>query len=278
MTFPPIYIIKMPGSERNPELFESLKKLGLSYEIQTAIIGKNLTSGEINSQVNLRSCKARLGYDISQNLIGCALSHKEIYRKAYFQNKDWILVFEEDAKLTDFDPEQIIQITGTSSAEPLIIQLFSRSARLMNKKTIELLPGGTREIFTFQPRLVGSGASAYLMNKSALKLSQKNHLLGGPPDWPEWSSKVTMKGVYPWMTTESDIGSTIPIVRTKRIKYLLRRFMQVTFIHFLVYKNEYENILNYISEELHPLFLHLIWKLRGSRFYKNDVNGPQVIG
>jgi hypothetical protein len=51
----------MPGSERNPELYNSLKKLSANYKIQNAIVGKDLTKAEIETLVNLRSYDAHLG-------------------------------------------------------------------------------------------------------------------------------------------------------------------------------------------------------------------------
>ena len=278
MNFPPIYIIKIPGSERNPDLFKSLERLGLDYEIQNAIVGSELTPSEITERVNLKACKARLGYDISFGLIGCALSHNQIYRMALKKNFDWILVFEEDAILIDFNPNQILEIIESNDALPTIVQLFSRSARLMNVKNKIKLSDGIREIYNFKPRLVGSGASAYLINKSAMKESQTKNLLCGPPDWPEWSVKVQMKGVYPWMTSESHIDSTIPEIKISRSRHLVRKITQVTFLHYFYYKSEYAGIKSYIAEEINPTLWHLIWRLRGARFYKNDVNGPQVIG
>jgi len=276
MSFPPIYIIKMSGSDRNPELYKNLEKLGLSYQIQDAVIGKNLTDSDISLKVNLRSCYARLGYPISRNLIGCALSHREVYKKASMENFEWILVLEEDSILSNFDISLVSEITSKELNEPEIIQLFSRSARMINSSTLLKIGNGTREIFDFVPRLAGCGASAYLINKAALKISLENQLLGGPPDWPEWSHKVKIKGVYPWMTTESDLGSTIPLVTIPKFKYIGRRVMQLTFIHFLIYRREYLNFNSYLREEIIPFFLYCNWKLSGSKFYKDDPNGPQV--
>jgi len=277
MSFLPTYVIKMPGSERNPGLCQSLDQLGIKYQIQKATVGKDLSSDEIYSEVNMRSCKARLGYTISKSLIGCALSHREVYRNALTKNFEWILIFEEDAILSDFDPTQIVEITQKTSNDPTVIQLFSRSARLMKLGSNRKLENCKREIFDFEPRITGCGASAYLINKAAMLFSQDAKQIGGPPDWPEWSHKVKFLGVYPWMTTESDFGSVIPLTKVSRSKYLIRRFMQFTFIHYLIYHKEYKGFNQYLAEEIKPFVKHVRWKLNGSKYYRNDKSGPQVI-
>ncbi len=108
-------------------------------------------------------------------------------------------------------------------------------------------------------------------------LSQQNQKIGGPPDWPEWAHKVQIKGVYPWMTVETDAGSLIPLTRVSRPTYWIRRFMQITLVHYLIYHKEYESLNQYLNEEIKPFLLHIRWKLNGSKYYKNDIHGPQVI-
>lgn len=277
MRFPPIYIIKMPGSERNPELYSSLKKLGLDYQIQDAVVGKNLSSSEINLRVNLRSCDARLGYRISNNLIGSGLSHREIYKKAYAAKSDWALVLEEDAILTDFISTELSEIINLCGSEPTIVQLFSRAARLMDKKSIKKLKNSSRIIFDFKPRIAGCGAPGYLINRSALEMALSKDKLAGAPDWPEWAQEVSMKGIFPWMITESDIGSTMPNMPISQSKYLSRRLLQFTGIHFLIYRREYKSFWAYFNEEIIPYILHVRWKVGGSKFYLGDAAGPQII-
>jgi GR25 family glycosyltransferase involved in LPS biosynthesis len=278
MKFPPIYIIKMPGSDRNPGLNQSLDKLGLKYIIQNAVVGNNLTQSELNLRVNLRGCEARLGYKISKSAIGCALSHREIYKKALGSNFEWVLIFEEDAILIDLDIDHILEIVNENYKNPVIVQLFSRSARLFNPKSKKSIGHGQREIFSFMPRIPGTGTSAYLINKSALEIALEKEVLNGPADWPDWGHKVIIKGVYPWMTSESDCESTIPVNSESRFKYVLRRISQLTLIHFLIYKKEYANLSTYISEEIIPYIFYLRWKIGGSKFYKNDRNGLQYFG
>ena len=277
MNFPKTYVIQMPGSKRNPELYTSLNFLKIDYQIQEAVVGKNLTDQEILEYVDLKSCDARLGYRISNNLIGSGLSHRKIYQKMMSEGIEWALILEEDAILSDFNRDEISKIISEISNEPTIIQLFSRAARLMKNKSIHQISGSKRITFNFLPRIAGCGAPAYLINQSAAQRALTNHFLDGAPDWPPWALGVQMMGVFPWMVNESDEGSTMPVEPISQRKYLLRRFSQFTGIHYLKFFREYSGPISYIKEEILPYLLHLAWRANGSKHYLGDERGPQII-
>jgi len=276
MKFPPIYIIKMPGSTRNPRLIQSLDKLGLEYKIQEAVVGASLRSTEINDLVDLKSCFARLGYNMSKNLIGCGLSHKKIFLEAFNSKHEWILVFEEDAQLVNFEIVEIEKALILSGDAPTVIQLFTRAARLIDKNSLIELGDNNRMLFDFAPRLIGFGASAYLMNREAINIALKEYKLDGPPDWPSWATEVRFRGIYPWMINENNEGSTIPDNQINTGRYLLRRLMQITGVHFLIYRNQYKNPKSYLNEEIKPYIYYLKWRVKGSKYYLNDENGLQI--
>ena len=277
MNFPKTYVIQMPGSQRNPQLYKSLEDLRIDYKIQEAVVGKNLTELEIRKNVNLKSCDARLGYRISHNLIGSGLSHRKIYQTVLNEKIEWALILEEDAILSNFDRDQITRIISEIKNEPTIIQLFSRAARLMKQKSIHQISDSQRLVFDFLPRIAGCGAPAYLINQSAVQRALRNHLLDGAPDWPPWAMDVKMMGVFPWMVTESDEGSTMPVEPISQKKYLLRRLSQLTGVHYLKFHREYSGPINYIKEEILPYLIHLIWRANGSKHFLGDASGPQII-
>lgn len=276
MNFPKTYVIQMPGSKRNPGLYDSLNSLKIDYQIQEAVVGKNLTEQEILEYVNLKSCDARLGYRISKELIGCGLSHKLIYTDALKKNYDWILVFEEDVQLINFNMHEIEEVTTASNLQPTVIQLFSRSSRIMKVNTIKHIAQSKRIIFDFEPRLIGFGASAYLINKPALVYAVQSELLDGPPDWPAWSSQIKFQGVYPWMVAETAVETTIPDNQIKKISYTKRRLLQITGLHYLRYRAEYSGIKDYLKVEIIPYLIYINWRITGSNYYLNDPGGPQI--
>jgi hypothetical protein len=216
----------MRPSVRNAELLINLKELDLKFEIQDAIDGQNLNKSEISKRVSIRGCNARLGYKISKSLIGCGLSHREVYKKAFKSSHPWILVLEEDAILKNFSVEQ---------------------------------------------------AAGYLINLPAIEIGLMVNSLNGAPDWPDWAQKVLQKGVYPWMIEESQEGSTIETLTMSKSRYILRRFSQLSGIHYLYYRREYSSFSAYIAEEVIPYLFFIYWRIKGSKFLLGDRNGPQIL-
>jgi hypothetical protein len=276
MNFIPIFIISMPDSKRVSLIKSQLARLGLSFEIQSAVIGKNLTDLQINDLVNLRGCDARLGYKINNNLIGSGLSHIEVYKKAFALGSNWTLILEEDAFLIDFDKDLIKEATLELSESAVIIQLFARAARLVKKSSFYEL-GNRRILFEFNKRIVGCGAPAYLINREALRIALASQRLEGAPDWPSWGQKIKFFGIYPWLFKETGEGSIVPVGSISRMQNIGRRLAQLTGLHYLVYKSEYKNYKCYFNEEILPYILYILWRLTGSKYYQNDKDGLQII-
>jgi GR25 family glycosyltransferase involved in LPS biosynthesis len=276
MNFLPIFIVAMPDSKRVELIKSQLERLGLSFVIQKSIVGNNLTEEEIKEKVNLRGCDARLGYKISKSLIGSGLSHIEVYKKALALESEWVLILEEDVIMIDFDRKLITRTLSEVGNSPAIIQLFSRASRLAIKSSICEIET-EKFVFKFNKRIAGCGAPAYLINKSALKIALDSSKLNGTPDWPSWGQKVSFFGLYPWLFKETGADTTVPENSILPRQNFWRRVSQISGVHYLVYRNEYQSFSSYLSEEIYPYLLFLIWRLRGSKYFKNDIDGIQLI-
>lgn len=267
----------MPGSKRVELIKSQLSSLNLKFISQEAIAGKNLTESEIKDLVDLKSCDARLGDRISANLIGSGLSHREVYKKGFKSEYDWILILEEDVVVKNFNRNIIEKAMNVAGSYPTIIQLFTRASRIV--KTPPIYTGENHDvIFEFNKRIVGSGAPAYLINRAAIGLALSVDKLNGAPDWPPWAQKVKMLCIYPWIFNETNEGSTVSgLMHISRSKYLMRRLSQLLGIHYLKFRNQYDGLRSYLNEEIAPYFLYLFWKFNKSKHYLNDVNGPQIL-
>ena len=276
MDFPPVYVISMPNSSRVNVIKSQLNELRIDFTIQEAIDGSKLNEENINELVDLKSCDARLGFRISKNMAGAGLSHRAVYKKAFDSKSDWVLILEEDVSITKFNREIVFSIISKLDDSPTLVQLFTRASRMMNKSSIIEL-SSSEIMYNFKNRLVGYGAQAYLINRNALKYALNSKKLNGPADWPPWSQNCKFFGVYPWLFYETNQGSTVPLPETDNYRYILRRLAQITGLHYLYYRNQYSNLKSYIHEEIHPYFVHLLWKLTGSKYYDKDYKGPQII-
>jgi GR25 family glycosyltransferase involved in LPS biosynthesis len=272
----PIFIISLPNSTRVDSIKSQLEQLGLKFEVVQGVDGKLMTESDIATNVDTNSCYARLGYEISTGLIGCYLGHLSVYEKAKSKDCEWVLVLEEDAQIKEFSMEVIQEFQDILSEQPAIIQLFSRSNRLADKRTFVRLRDNYFG-FRFRPRLIGNGAAAYLINKKALYLATQSRTVKGAPDWPPWSQKVEFYGIYPWMFFEGPTGSEIPNNAIDTNRYRFRRVQQVLGIHYFVYRSSYTGFLGYFMEEIRPYFLYLRWKASGSKTFDKQLNSPQIL-
>jgi GR25 family glycosyltransferase involved in LPS biosynthesis len=268
----------MKNSQRSDKLLGQLQILNLPFTEISAINGAELQRRALANKIDSIGCYARLGYKISPGLIGCFLSHQSIYKIMVKDKISWALVLEEDVSIVNIDFEILNQLMSDNGAKPTIIQLFSRSSRLIKKGT--LLKHGIEKkyvSFEFHRRLVGSGAAAYLINIEAAVLASKLEKVNGAPDWPPWSVNVKFFGVFPWMFYEDDAGSTIPNNKISRYAYFSRRVLMISGIHYFIFHKKYESITAYIKEEIIPYIFYLYWKLKGSKYYSEDLNSPQIL-
>lgn len=189
---------------------------------------------------------------------------------------DWVLILEEDVILKNFDKNMIDSATAEIGSNPAIIQLFSRASRLAIRSSIREIES-EKYIFKFSKRIAGCGAPAYLINRNAIKIAVASNKLNGTPDWPSWGQNVKFFGIYPWLFEETGAGSSVPMNSIQRKKNFVRRVSQISGIHYLIYRSEYKNLKNYLNEEIYPYFLFLTWRLMGSKYFKNDKDGIQLI-
>jgi hypothetical protein len=276
MNFPSVYVISMPNSPRVNVIKSQLTELRIDFMIQEAIDGSKLSEESINELVDLKSCDARLGFRISKNLIGSGLSHRAVHKRAFDSNSDWALILEEDVSITNFNKEIIFSIIVNLDNSPTVVQLFTRASRMMRRSSVVELSSSV-VMYDFYNRIVGCGAQAYLINRKALKLALASKKLNGAPDWPPWSQDCKFLGIYPWLFHETAEGSTVPLPKIHKYTYLLRRLTELTGLHYIYYRKEYGSLKRYIGEEIVPYITHLFWKITGSRHYKNDSRGPQII-
>ena len=272
----PVYVIALENSKRVEYLESDLKSRSINYQLITAINGLLLNDAEVENYYNLKCTYARLGYRLSKGLMACALSHQKVYTELEKTEFEWALILEEDARITEsFNLNQLEVVSNYSNDFPTIVQLFSRSSRLTSRKTWTTLSTGD-SLFEFAPRLIGSGTSGYLINRKAVNIANQYKKISGPPDWPSWHTQIKFKGIYPWYTFETQLGSMINKPEISKIRIRMRWILILTGLHYLRFRKCYSNISNYINEEIVPLINHFRWKLGGSKYFTNE-SSPQLL-
>jgi glycosyl transferase, family 25 len=93
-----IWVINMDKSkDRLDQITRNLNSLGLKFNRFSAVNGKELKENEID-KISTNLCTTLL---CNPGIIGCAQSHKEIWKKLIKDNKtDYYLILEDDASLS----------------------------------------------------------------------------------------------------------------------------------------------------------------------------------
>jgi glycosyl transferase family 25 len=272
----PIYVIALKGSRRIESFKKEATNQGINYEIHLAVDGNDLSDSEILQHYNLEATYARLGYSIRKALIGCALSHKQVYKKALKSNSDWVVILEEDVQLrSQFMHNIEILVSTLNLEEAIVCQLFTRGERLIKRKSIKDI---SSRRFVFEFASIPGQAAAYLMNKESLIVASKQRLISGPSDWPNWATNVKFYGTFPYLVFESSEGSSIGSPPFSRKKYWMRNLEKIVGIHFVRFHKHYPNFQGYLKIEIKPLILRILWRLKGRQYFPNqDLNGLWLV-
>ncbi len=272
----PIYAIALEGSGRIEPFEKEANNQAINYEIHRAVDGNHLSDSEILQHYNLEATYARLGYPIKNALIGCALSHKQVYKKALENSFDWVVILEEDVQLrSNFMHDIESLVSNLNSEEAIVCQLFTRGERFIKRKSIKDI---SRRRFVFEFACMPGQAAAYLMNKKALIIASTERLISGPSDWPNWATNVNFYGTFPYLVFESGEGSSIGSPPFTRKRYWIRTLEKIMGIHFIRFHKHYSNFGSYLKVEIKPVFLRIIWRLKGRQYFPNrDLNGLWVV-
>lgn len=151
-----IFVISLERSTQRRKLIqERLSKLGLEFEIITAVDGRNLTESEVILATR------PLSYAIERGEIGCSLSHLSVYARMIAGDVRSALILEDDAIPSQDLPGILNHLERESVDEPLVTILTPpgqyvahADQQLSNAYSIHRLVEGT-------------GAYGYVVNLAA---------------------------------------------------------------------------------------------------------------
>jgi glycosyl transferase family 25 len=113
--------------ERRKFITTQLDKLGLDYEIQKCVIGKNLTQEELEREVHM-GYMAKSPNWFTPGAIGVTITAKLIYQKIIDQNLPYALVIEDDIVLHKNLPQILIEIEPNIIDGEVILLYYNHTA------------------------------------------------------------------------------------------------------------------------------------------------------
>ena len=102
-----IFVIRKDSKDRRKEMESQMKSLGLAFEFFDAIDGRQGLPNKYESMVDRKLAKKRIGADISDSEIACALSHALVCKKIIDENIDNAIILEDDCILGDDFAEMV---------------------------------------------------------------------------------------------------------------------------------------------------------------------------
>lgn len=188
---PKIVIINLPGSvERRESITRHLATLGLSGEVFSAIDGRQLSEDEIAAVYDAKRAATTEWGQLTRGEIGCALSHRAVW-KALLSSGDagWVVI-EDDILLAPDVPDWLAELAELAR-DGDVIPFVKTSATPYYFHRVKL-----DSRWLVYPNQSFIGATAYYVTSlAARRLLEASTPIWFPTDC--WYSSPGFKGVTP---------------------------------------------------------------------------------
>jgi hypothetical protein len=145
--------------------------------------------------------KWHLNRRLSGAEMGCAIGHLRAYRAALMTTSEWVVFFEDDARLAANAMAHVeCAVEHLRTDVPIVLTLFSGAPQVV-------LDASTRTDLTGQSGThLSLGRSitpppfalAYVMNLKARLLASRQSSVDGVADWPLWAELCEFWALTPW--------------------------------------------------------------------------------
>lgn len=217
-----VYVINMERSASRREVIETqLKRLGLNYEIVSAVDGRQMSDEELEQMTARKE-------DFMKSQAGCMLSHLKVYKRMLEEQDEYALVLEDDVIATEKSMKKVLK-----EIEPYLnrnhITLLTyfwciEGPLKLSKDDPKQKIKGHHHYYICSPHQVhGIGrAAAYILSKQTAQNIldyQSPKLICQADSWSVYSRNDVIEGVsciYPMLFTENpQFGSEIGYTRNK---------------------------------------------------------------
>ncbi len=98
----PIFVVNMPRNvERKQSITLQLSSRELSATVIDAVVGKNLSSIEVEQLYDEDSNRSRYHRNLTLGEVGCYASHRKIWKMICEHQHPWALILEDDIAISD---------------------------------------------------------------------------------------------------------------------------------------------------------------------------------
>jgi glycosyl transferase family 25 len=250
----PVYVVSLPGSPRRDRIARTLSDLAVPFRFCDAVDGRSLTDGELRACYDETGALRRLGRRLTRAEIGCALSHRQVYRGMLSDNHAVAIVLEDDAIVGN----EFATFCRTCAGLPQDVELLSLHAE---HGFVRRRPGfswGDGAIHRATSNL-STTVGYFLRGSVAQKILDSGATIETVADWPFDHRSVRHYLMLPMPVGHARDGSTIheerSTLRARRLAGLARvaQFVQtVSYLKYLQKSVEYDGLANYHDREVGP--------------------------
>lgn len=254
-TGPPVFVIALANSTRAPRLRDRLTELGIPFEQIDAVNGRHLDADTIAEVYEEKRAIRRTGRPLGRGEIGCAMSHRNVYRLMVERDIALALVLEEDA-IPGPGFETLWRSVQNLAPEIELLSLYSESGFVRRDA------GARCGAFTLHKATYRlTGAVGYVLRRSlAQALLEFTRHIEDFADWPLERPERAQWLALPMPISHDGIGSVLePERKLLRTRYLpaicrgprwLRVAVYLSFLGYLLRPHHYQGLRAYYRREV----------------------------
>lgn len=174
----PIFILTLPGDDdRRRPMLDALDRAGLSYQLFMGVDGRSGLPAEFEDFVDRDAAFARIGRQMSDGELACALSHRQIYQYIVTSDLPGAVILEDDGILQPGFADFVR--SGDFRNVPMVLIDFAYG-RAMPFRRIRVRGGELR-----RAAAQATMTSAYSCSREAAeRLYETSTPVTHPADWP----------------------------------------------------------------------------------------------
>ena len=267
---PPVFVISLPGSPRRARIARALSDLGIPFSFVEAIDGRAMTEASLHAVYDEAQTLKHIGRPLGRGEVGCALSHRQVYRTMVDEGLDGAIVLEDDAILGGAIVS-FRQNTGCLAEDAEVVSLNALFGIVRRRPSFEFLGRGLHRACSEISGTVGY----YIRLSAARKFLSQGDRIAAPADWPLDHRAVAFYVLSPMVVGHATGASSLATERARLRNHVYesptrRMFRAIFYLSFLGYvfgSRRYEGLANYCDREVASRLLKRLG------FWFSDVRG-----
>jgi glycosyl transferase, family 25 len=250
----PVYVVSLPDSPRRIPIAQRLTELGIPFRLCDAVDGRTLTANEVDAGYHEAGALRRMGRTLTRAEVGCALSHRLVYRMMLHEGLACAVVLEDDAIIAN----DFAAFCRACAGLPEAIELLSLHAEhgfVRRKPSFQWGGGAIHKAMSNLSTTVG-----YFIRRSvAQKVLAGSKPIETVADWPFDHRSVQHYLMVPMTVGHARDGSMIHAGRNVLQPRLLGGFARiaqfvetVSYLRYVTQRARYDGLLNYHDREVGP--------------------------